>query len=294
LALGPDGRIWHIDAAPRGEQHFVCPACQLRLTAYKGARNAHHFHHDPGVACAYGLETLLHLWAKQYLPSAGRIRVPELIVHAKQRMQIVQQSTDLEYDDVRLENRLGSIVPDIVVRTAIGDLVVEIAVTHRADQDKREKLKALGLGTIEIYLPPDDVSLSPEGVTQLTLFDAPREWLFHSGYDAAVRALEQRRADERQRWLEAKKREREPSVLRMKARLEELRQRLPATVQSQANAVQREEHLEAMALTRFGRDSDWTIEPHPLLDGHTPRALARTSTTGLARALDALNGYKRQ
>lgn len=63
----------------------------------------------------------------------------------------------LEFDKIELEYRIDYIVPDIIVYKNNLPLMIEIAVTHFVDEEKKEKIKRLGISTIEINLNIDDI-----------------------------------------------------------------------------------------------------------------------------------------
>ena len=56
------------------------------------------------------------------------------------------------YDNVSVEENIGNIIPDIILSSKIGALFVEIAVTHKVDNIKKEKIKEKNISCIEINL----------------------------------------------------------------------------------------------------------------------------------------------
>ncbi len=124
-----------------------CPCCGSQLLARKGDFNVHHFAHSKSD-CEYGLESALHLFAKQILEKSKSIFLPELFAGK----YLLNEKIEIPIDRVYLEERTGNIVPDVIILSGNRELFVEIAVTHFADYYKINKMKKMGIGGIEIDL----------------------------------------------------------------------------------------------------------------------------------------------
>jgi hypothetical protein len=112
----------------------------------------HHFSHYlavDGVGCT---ETALHKAAKAIIQLEKRLALPQQLEGMG-----LQLGDETCFDSVILEHRLGSgeagteIVADAYGQ-GTADMVIEIAVHHRVDQDKFEKIRRLGLPAVEIDL----------------------------------------------------------------------------------------------------------------------------------------------
>ncbi len=115
-------------------------------------------------------ETLLHWLIKKAISEHSLFEVPAYEVPVAAAMPDGSQSIvmakcpamTLDLVDVRLEKRLGTMVPDVVcvARQVQGKLlsddipgvpfIIEAAVTHRIDSTKHEKILESGMGCIEI------------------------------------------------------------------------------------------------------------------------------------------------
>ncbi|MCO6490741.1 MAG: hypothetical protein J5I98_20155 [Phaeodactylibacter sp.] len=138
-----------IEEVPRGLAcDCLCPACGAPLVAKKGARQAHHFAHYRGSACADALETSLHLKAKEVFQRVRQIAAPPVFLH-RQTVPIFEAQL-LRFERVRLEQRLGRVVPDIILEAGGKRLLVEINVSHPSGIEKVRQLKKQGLSAIEI------------------------------------------------------------------------------------------------------------------------------------------------
>ena len=153
-----DGNPIHISEVERGLAcGCVCPACGEPLVAKKGAKMIHHFSHISGSECEHGYETSLHIAAKAILSKAQRIVLPTVYAEFETptsycTRHITDGPVEQHIDCVELEKRVDSIVPDIIVYSKNRPLLVEIFVTHKADDVKISKIKKLGLSAIEIDL----------------------------------------------------------------------------------------------------------------------------------------------
>lgn len=178
--LGIDGTILHISEVGRGLQCGCrCPACEQVLIAKKGPVQRHHFaHHNANAACAHAAETNAHIWAKDVLARMKRLLVPETVATHGNLTRIVRRTQVYSFVEARLENRLGSMVPDVILVMADGkQLIVEVRVTHACDEVKREKLRLDGLSAIEIDLRQFRTSSDREAIEGALLSSAPRTWL---------------------------------------------------------------------------------------------------------------------
>lgn len=150
----------------------VCPNCGEKLRACIGKIRQPYFAHDnadcnPNVA----RQTILHLLAKAIIEEEKRIMFPPFSVSfeetdlyaslsAEERRRPVCVPVPEPYineqimtvDEVYLEKRVSGIVPDIIVKKAGRICLIEIAVTHFVDEEKRKKVKELELPMIEINL----------------------------------------------------------------------------------------------------------------------------------------------
>lgn len=172
-----DGRLFSIEEVPRGLAcGCACPACGELLVAKKGARHAHHFAHHRGGSCAYGLETALHLKAKEVLERARHITLPPVYLHRQQ--QPLFRAQLVRFEKVRQEQYLGGIVPDLVLEAGSRRLLLEIAATHPAPEKKLKRLQQLGLPALEIDVLPLAQAL-PDFNRALIHGLAHKRWLFH-------------------------------------------------------------------------------------------------------------------
>jgi hypothetical protein len=143
------------------------------------------------------LETALHLAAKAILMRERHIALPDVtavaeahdtrgILHSATR---ILKSKAVAFEDVSTEVRLGRVVPDIVAKVQGKTLLVEIAVTHFADDVKKTVLREQGIAAVEI-----DLSGTDDGWTWETLAHAVVEstenkvWLFNARTTALMEA----------------------------------------------------------------------------------------------------------
>ncbi|ODU67530.1 MAG: hypothetical protein ABT11_19800 [Novosphingobium sp. SCN 66-18] len=181
------------------------------LVAKKGNIQLHHFaHHSAGVACAHVAETNAHIWAKDVLARVKRLLVPETRAEHDGQSRGVKKAQVYDFVEARLEKRLGTMVPDVILLMADGtQLIVEVRVTHACDEAKLAKLEQEGLSAIEIDLRRYRTSADRQEIECALLSGAPREWLNNA---------KQEKFDEQFRnWLVAKA-EREASEAQERAR----------------------------------------------------------------------------
>ena len=151
-----NGVITHISEVESGLAcGCICPACGEKLIAKKGDVVMHHFAHRSGINCEYGVETALHLVAKEVLTSAKEMVIPQVELRFpnshKEKIRI-HESIKVKIDRVEVEKRIDDIIPDLVVYSGEKKFLLEIFVTHSIDERKLKKIKEVGISTIEIDL----------------------------------------------------------------------------------------------------------------------------------------------
>lgn len=190
----------------------------------------------PALAQTYRRETLLHREAKAAIEQAGAIDTPglELIVTRHPPEELAGDWDDqtirkvwmtgrrrLELDEVRLERRLGHIVPDVIAtlggrqsyvhggtRTTVGEvfdedaedgyspawpatLLVEVTVTHGIDHEKLQRIRKLNLPTLEVDLSAMGGRLTSEQFRDLVVDQiVGKRWVHHPALAGKHRVLE--------------------------------------------------------------------------------------------------------
>lgn len=144
-----DGKIVKISEVERGDKcGCLCPSCNAPLTARMGEERVHHFAHSKSKECKNYGETMLHLMAKKIFLEDTHICVPFFNI-------IKGNYSDNEvitYENVEVENLYEDIKPDIILKMKGKIIFVEIAVTHKVDKDKLQKIRKYDISTLEIDL----------------------------------------------------------------------------------------------------------------------------------------------
>ncbi len=151
-----------------------CPNCkgalQARTQGYKqkaGMRKPYFAHQRNPCDAQLAGETGLHMLAKELLTEAKELLFPAYAIAAddpvvpdvlrdweKEKFpHLITKSRKLKLDSVTVEVRdFEGVIPDGKVIVKGTACYVEIGVTHFVDQEKREKLDALGIPVFEIDL----------------------------------------------------------------------------------------------------------------------------------------------
>lgn len=187
-------RLMHISQVVSGLPcQCVCPGCKASLVAKKGPDTAHHFAHHVSSDCRHQPETDLHAYAKRLIAEQTELTLPSLVVVAEnyeynlvmhdiipgKKVSIRKGYNELRHEDV---------VPDVQLESADGRLFVEIAVTHFVDQEKRQKLRRIGVPTIEIDLSKLAPNAPLDVIDDVVLTEVSRrKWIYHP-VEGAIRA----------------------------------------------------------------------------------------------------------
>lgn len=183
FALSQENRIVHIDEVPNGNKcACVCPACRGTLIAKNsGTVRIHHFAHGTtieGMSCS---ETALHRAAKQLIADHKSIRLPppELWPNPTEQSHLTFISVEVEKRIVNPADNTW-IVADCAGTHDTGELLIEVAVNHRIDEDKLNKIRSLDIPTMEIVI--DDYINTPwtwENLSEAVLNDSQRRsWAY--------------------------------------------------------------------------------------------------------------------
>ncbi|MGX8679621.1 MAG: competence protein CoiA family protein [Sphaerochaetaceae bacterium] len=191
----------------------ICPACHEKLIARKGKVRSYHFAHQSDSNCNAGYQTSLHLLAKEIISEDKKVFIPAVESRFTQKVEhdcilnyfyfvkewkivdaaVYYKSRTLECDSVELETKTEDIIPDLIVYYKNQPLIIEIQVTHAADDEKIEKIRLLGISAIEIDLSKEDRLLDKEQLKDLLLDEhTTRRWLYNKkeeAYDKEVNGL---------------------------------------------------------------------------------------------------------
>lgn len=185
--LGAD--LKHVSEVPRGLVcGCLCVECGAALIAKKGPKRAAHFSHFGESTCDGGVETVIHRLAKEIFQQIREMELPAYEFSRSSYVNlervrysgVVREARRVAFNKVDTERPLSGLIPDIVIWNGKYPLIVEIAVTHRVDEEKRERIKALNTPAIEIRLSPADALLSREELlAKIESEPTCKHWLFH-------------------------------------------------------------------------------------------------------------------
>lgn len=199
-----DGIMHHISMVPNGKAcHCVCAVCKTPLIARNNQHNkkAWHFAHDKLTECKYAAQTALHLAAKEIIENSKKFRIPHLgctlgfhtddSYYKNGGWGVLYDSTytfmeakTIPIKKVYLEKKVDAIIPDIIIEVGNKKLFVEIYVTHPIDDVKLQKIRGLGISTIEINLSTYEGDLSPESLKRLIISSTEyKTWAYNNHFD---------------------------------------------------------------------------------------------------------------
>lgn len=186
-----NGNLVSIDEVDKGLQcDCICPACGEKLIAKKGEKRVHHFAHISGNSCEYGYETSLHMAAKDIISKAQLFVIPEVYVEfpdSYKSKELIANAKVIDIDNVMIEHKIDSIKPDIIIESAGKLLMIEIYVTHKVDEIKLNKIKSLGISTIEIDLSKCEGNITPKILEEKIVYGiSEKQWIYNTIADACL------------------------------------------------------------------------------------------------------------
>jgi len=206
-------KLRHISEVPNGLKcKCSCPACEKKLIARNGGRKRiHHFAHYENSECRYGVQTSIHLAAKQILEKSKHIRIPPVSVFINTELEEgvkydfdkfddfdeldeikyrkfishgeyhnISSEQDIEIDNVILEKKLHKYIPDVIIISRGKKLIIEIAVTHFVGRQKLEKIITSKISAIEIDLSKLDNDFNLKDLEELIVDNLEnKKWLYN-------------------------------------------------------------------------------------------------------------------
>lgn len=187
-----DGILYEPNQVPNGK-HCGCycpdPKCHAPLIARQKAKTPH-FAHAPGVDCALGLETIVHMAAKQLIAKRMELSLPKVHLYIPHFKPVIKKTIHearlVKLDAVFLEKSIEDMRPDLIVIESGNEILIEIAVTHFVKEVKQELIKKRGSRSIEIDASGLKSNLDFAALERL-LFGTPNKstWLFHPEIESA-------------------------------------------------------------------------------------------------------------
>jgi len=182
VALDSNGQLINIKSALRGLAcNCTCARCGEPVVARKGLIREHHFsHHSNKESCVIQRESLLHLYAKQVIRDHLGLQLPPMpgAYPASE-----DQTSWWDFERVDEEVPQPGFQPDLVAHLRDGSqLFLEIAVTSFIGEEKLERIKTIGINTIEIDLSELLFSKQPipseEVKTQILEQTHNKSWIY--------------------------------------------------------------------------------------------------------------------
>lgn len=204
-----DGKLVHISKLTQNERgdncNCFCPCCGAPLTARMGQINQWHFAHASRTNCSNisAQQTALHMLAKEIIEEEKELLFPALIVDKKDVLPIIDEKLrqypvrgfSWEYFppktisclSIQLERHISDIVPDIIIEVGSEKYLLEIAVTHFVDEEKKKKIKKIGLPLFEIDLSNFHKSNFNQHQlrNEILTNSKNRRWVYHPCFEEA-------------------------------------------------------------------------------------------------------------
>lgn len=175
-----NGQLLHVSQVEKGLKcGCICPACKTKLVARKGTIKTHHFAHYR-EDCPHSLETTLHMVAKEILQKAKKITIPPVQVKFDSYKDpwVISKEQTIVFEEAKLKHRQNDIIPDVILYLKGTPLIVEIAVTHKIDENKLMKIKRMGISVLEISIPDREITM--EELQQLVVSDTEnKKWIYN-------------------------------------------------------------------------------------------------------------------
>lgn len=142
-------KLIHIDNVMSGLKcNCVCPGCGDKMVARKGKIKEHHFAHyivSEKDSCRM---TMIHRFFQEYFTILDFLEIPEMEMIAHDTIINIPRR-NLRVLSAQKEIKIGSYRADVLLKTSIGEIIIEICVTHKSTREKIDYFKINNLAAIE-------------------------------------------------------------------------------------------------------------------------------------------------
>ncbi|MBV5281526.1 MAG: hypothetical protein JZU53_03735 [Paludibacter sp.] len=210
FALNLKDETIHISEAESGRKGYFCLGCKRELQAVKQTKENRmsYFRHDHNGLqgeglCTYSDETYRHQLAKQILLNYKKVKVPAiykyppkdssgLIANLISKEKYIEASFGVPelsfYEDNNGVIHYENVFPDsnennLLIRPDITFfnnqskpiLLIELVATHKLTEEKKLRIKRLGIDCIQITIPKD----SPEKIEKIFDSTEKTKWIYN-------------------------------------------------------------------------------------------------------------------
>ncbi|ASM19538.1 hypothetical protein BVG90_23690 [Serratia marcescens] len=126
--------------------------------------------------------TQLHIGMQQHFLSISKFTLPQNSLSLDDTDIFVPEfATDISKST--LEYKIGKYWADVYLETGVGDVAIEIWVTHECDEEKRQYYIDHQIDSIEYRFPPNENRSIDEWVTLLKVNSVDYKWIYHSALE---------------------------------------------------------------------------------------------------------------
>lgn len=143
----------HVNDVPNGKKcGCICPECKDELTAKNNCKEiSNHFAHqhlDEGRAC---LMTQLHMAAQYFFLNLKTFVMPSVsFVHNGHKLHEPERA--VRVISAKLEAKVGKFFADVMLQTELGEVCIEICVTHKCTEEKVTHYQSNKIASLEYDL----------------------------------------------------------------------------------------------------------------------------------------------
>lgn len=173
--------IVHVDDVKNGKKcNCICKHCgDLLLAKNNGKIKKHHFCHTTKEESRSCLMTQLHLAMQVYFSSLNNIVLPgnKITIDGN---EILVPTKKVEINKSTIEYRIGSYLADVLIITTDRDIVIEVCVTHKCEENKEDYYIENKIDSIEYYFSLEENNSISEWIERLEQNKVGYKWIYHN------------------------------------------------------------------------------------------------------------------
>ncbi|MEB7712756.1 hypothetical protein NGC32_08440 [Kluyvera cryocrescens] len=177
-------KVVHVDAVPNGKRcECICKNCGDALVAKNnGNVIRHHFSHTTKEESRDCKMTQLHIGMQQYFLSVSKFTLPQNSLSLYDTDIFVPEHT-ADVSKSTLEYKIGKYWADAYLETDVGDVAIEVWVTHECEEEKRQYYIDHQIDSIEYHFPLNENRSVDEWVALLKVNRVDYEWIYQSALE---------------------------------------------------------------------------------------------------------------
>jgi hypothetical protein len=256
----------HVNSVPNGKNcSCICPECKDDLIAKNNCKDiSNHFAHQNLVEGRACLMTQLHLAAQNYFLKLSNFTLPKVSI-LFEGSHLASPEKTISINSSRLEAKFGKYYADVLLETSIGQIVIEISVTHDSEEGKIQYYQNNSISSLEYDLSQlKNLEIQPS-IKLLSENQVPFNWHYAWCQEQLINEYKEEQRKQEQAELKRRKESARKSAFRFISNKSVLLPTINEVMKHSTGGVGFEEEVQVFSKKNFEVDE---ITTHSEGDNH--------------------------